>query len=136
MKHLGTRKIETNRLVLRKLRKDDAFDMFDNWCNDGEVTKFLSWFPHGKIEVTFEILDKWISSYSSNKFYLYGIEFKENHELIGTINGFNVNKNSIEIGYCIAKKYWNKGFTTEALNEVTKYFIDQCEIETVYAKHI
>ena len=42
MKYIGTQKLETNRLILRRLRKEDAFDMFDNWCNDEEVTKYFT----------------------------------------------------------------------------------------------
>lgn len=39
MKHLGTKTIETRRLVLRKFTLSDAEPMYRNWASDPEVTK-------------------------------------------------------------------------------------------------
>lgn len=44
--HKGTQIINTDRLLLRKFESTNAPDMFENWTNDCEVTKFLSWKPH------------------------------------------------------------------------------------------
>ena len=33
-------RIITNRLILRKLRREDAESMFKNWDSDPEVTKY------------------------------------------------------------------------------------------------
>ena len=41
MKHKGTIKIETDRLILRKFVIDDAEVAFRNWTNDKRVTEFL-----------------------------------------------------------------------------------------------
>lgn len=49
--------IETNRLILRKFKKDDAQEMYESWCNDPEVTKFMTWNKHENIGVTQMILD-------------------------------------------------------------------------------
>ena len=43
MNHIGTQTIETERLILRRLRPEDAQAMFDNWASDDEVTKFMMW---------------------------------------------------------------------------------------------
>lgn len=39
-------KIETKRLVLRKLVKEDAKMIFEGRANDEEVTKYLTWNSH------------------------------------------------------------------------------------------
>ena len=44
--------IYTNRFYLRKFNINDADAMFNNWANDPEVTKYLTWNPHGDISVT------------------------------------------------------------------------------------
>jgi [ribosomal protein S5]-alanine N-acetyltransferase len=54
--HKGTKAINTDRLLLRQFELDDAFNMFENWANDSEVTKFLTWAPHSSIEITKRIL--------------------------------------------------------------------------------
>ena len=41
MKHVGTKTIETARLILRRLELTDAEMMFRNWTSDDKVTRFL-----------------------------------------------------------------------------------------------
>ena len=43
MKHIGTQRIETESIVLRRFREDDAEAMYKNWASDPEVVKFLTW---------------------------------------------------------------------------------------------
>ena len=43
--------IETDRLLLRKPKKEDAEPMFKNWASDEEVTKYMTWISHENIEV-------------------------------------------------------------------------------------
>ena len=40
------RKLETERLLLRRFTVDDAPQMFRNYASDPEVTKYLTWAPH------------------------------------------------------------------------------------------
>ncbi|MEW9079566.1 GNAT family N-acetyltransferase [Terrisporobacter glycolicus] len=69
MNHLGTIQIETDRLKLRKFNISDSQALFNNWANDMEVTKFLTWSPIMSVETAESILSDWIESYSDNKFY-------------------------------------------------------------------
>ncbi len=39
----------------------------------------------------------------------------------------------VEIGYSISSKYWNKGLTTEALKEVIKYLLNECDYNVIEA---
>lgn len=59
MEHKGTKIIETERLILRPFREEDAEPMFRNWTSDPEVSKFLTWPAHESVEV--------------RDLYLYGI---------------------------------------------------------------
>ncbi|MEI3036449.1 MAG: hypothetical protein V8T62_05885 [Oscillospiraceae bacterium] len=45
MRHTGTIRLETPRLVLRRFREDDAAPAFRNWESDEKVTEFLRWSP-------------------------------------------------------------------------------------------
>ena len=66
LKHKGTQTIETSRLILRQARIEDAEAMFRNWANDPEVTKYLTWPPHGDLEVTRKLLHCWVESYQED----------------------------------------------------------------------
>ena len=69
MNHKGTITLETNRLILRRFRLDDAQAMYDNWASDPEVTKFLTWPIHGNVEISRSILQSWIDAYADNDTY-------------------------------------------------------------------
>ena len=62
LNHKGTQKIETERLILRKAKIEDAEAMFRNWANDPEVTKFLTWPVHGSVEITKKLLAGWVEN--------------------------------------------------------------------------
>lgn len=52
MKHIGTKNIETERLILRRFTLDDADAMYRNWASDDEVTKYLIWPAHSSVYIT------------------------------------------------------------------------------------
>lgn len=59
MEHKGTKIIETERLILRPFRTEDAEPMFRNWASDPEVTKFLTWPTHESVEVSKGVVGSW-----------------------------------------------------------------------------
>lgn len=113
--HKGTKELTTKRLKLRRFTVDDAQEMFNNWANDAEVTKFVSWPPHSTPDLTRELLGKWVEEYEKSDYYSWAIEY--NGRLIGSIGAPSKTERDerTEIGYCIARDCWNKGITTEAL---------------------
>ena len=52
MKHKGTIQLESERLLLRRFKTEDAKDMYNNWASDDEVTKYLTWKTHDSIDRT------------------------------------------------------------------------------------
>ena len=57
MNHIGTIRLETDRLILRRFTMDDAEGMLNNWASDDEVTKYLTWPTHQNIETTMAYID-------------------------------------------------------------------------------
>lgn len=41
----------------------------------------------------------------------------------------------IHIGYCIGSKWWNQGFTSEALDAVISYFFEQVGVKRIESQH-
>ena len=85
MEHLGTKKLETERLILRQFTVDDAEKIFNNWANDDDVTKYLTWPSHKNVNETIKIREKWINEYEKKDFYQWAIILKEINEPIGSI---------------------------------------------------
>lgn len=114
------REIKTKRLLLRKLRSDDAESIFKNWASDSEVAKYVTWNVHKDINETKAILDMWLAEYDNGKCYRYGIENKADGELIGMIDVVGYHHGNPVIGYCSCRRYWGNGYMTEALGAVMK----------------
>ena len=112
--------IETERLILRKFREDDALLMFTNWANDPEVTKYMTWNPHPNVEVTKQTLNMWLKEYEKPNTNRYTITIKGNDEPLGSIDVVEVKDGIPEVGYCIAKKCWNQGYMSEAVKAFLK----------------
>ncbi len=137
MKHQGTKKLETERLVLRKFSQDDCENFYNNWASDARVTKYLTWNIHTNITFTRVLLNEWIGNYHNLNYYQWVIQLKDDSQVIGSISAVNINKEleEIEIGYCLGYNYWNKGYTTEALNKIIKYFFEEVKIKKIKARH-
>lgn len=138
MKHLGTKRIETKRLVLRALRIEDAPAMYGNWANDAEVTKFLTWPPHESVEITKEVLAGWISQYQKSDYYQWAISLKDGKdEVIGTIGAVEKDDRiqMVNIGYCLGKSWWNQGIMSESLQAIIDFFFDEVGMNRIEARH-
>ena len=134
MRHAGTQEIETPRLLLRQLLPQDAEMMYTNWASDPEVTRWLRWEPHKNVAETRELLTAWATLYPNPDYYQWAIVEKATGQVFGSISlcnsllgepqqkaewpGFDLSEGIWEPGYCIGRNWWNKGYTTEALQAV------------------
>jgi len=138
MKHLGTLELETPRLVLRRFSIDDAQAMYDNWASDPEVTRYLTWPVHTSVEVTKSILTDWVDHYVLSDYYQWAIVPKNNGNApIGSI-AVVAHSDAVKkatIGYCIGKRWWHQGITSEALKAVIDYLLGPVGMQRVEAYH-
>ena len=138
MRHCGTKRLETERLVLRKFVIEDAQAMFRNWASDSEVTKYLTWPAHDSVEASRAVLEDWIAKYSMENYYQWAITLKQNETgPIGSITAVNLNDDIslVEIGYCIGRPWWHRGITSEALKAVMDFFFDEAEVNRIESRH-
>ena len=135
IQHKGTKKLETERLILRKFEAEDAFDMYKNWASDSEVTKYLSWQAHNDIKMTKQLIGFWINNYKNNNEYQWAIQYKETSEVVGNINLLEVydKDENCEVGYCLGRKYWSKGIVSEALFKVLEYGFEEVGFQRIAA---
>ncbi len=113
--------IETERIILREFKLGDEYEMFSNWANDPEVVKYLTWPIHENIEVTRSIIQSWVNQYQDPKTIRFGITLKDTGELVGGIDVVHYIDGVPEVGYCLAKKCWNKGIMTEVFSAFRDY---------------
>ena len=129
--------LETERLILRKMKTSDANDMYD-YSRRPEVTKYLLWEPHTDISHTIDYLDYLQTRYRVGDFYDWGIVHKKTNRFIGTC-GFTVldfTNNSAEVGYVLNPDFWGQGYAPEALARVMRFGFMDLNIHRIEARYM
>jgi len=124
--------IETKRLLLRKPRMDDATAMFAGWTQDPEVTRYLIWRPHQRVEETATFLASCISAWKGDTRFPFIITLKATGEVIGMIDP-RMEGHRVMVGYGAARTYWGKGYMTEAVRAIINWSFQEPDIYRVYA---
>lgn len=137
MNHPGTIELETKRLLLRRFTVADAEAMFSNWANDPQVTRFLTWQPHGSVETTRAILTDWVASYTRNDYYNWAITLKTDGIPIGNIAVVQQNDDLqlAHIGYCLGKSWWGQGIMSESLTAVMRFLFGEVNVNRIESRH-
>jgi len=65
-----------------------------------------------------------------------GIELRETGEIIGLVSLEQINKRSknAELGYWLAKRYWGKGYMSEAVRLTVRYGFRKMKLVRIYAR--
>lgn len=136
LRDVGTKTIETERLLLRKFKVEDAKDMYNNWATDPEVSRYVNWLPHKCIEETEEIISLWVSQYENEHCYRWCIVDKASNEAIGSIDVVHLFKEAscAEIGYAMSRKFWGRGIMTEVFKAVIAYLFDEANFNRIQAR--
>ncbi len=145
MKHLGTKTLETDRLLLRRIYKEDAKEIFEGFINQEDYLYFFNK-ESRTLEEEIKSLENIDEKYENLDLYNWVIVLKENNKIIGraTLNVELYNE-CVEINYCIDKRYENNGYMTEALRKIIDFCLNElevnrfqagCVIENVKSKHV
>jgi [ribosomal protein S5]-alanine N-acetyltransferase len=135
--YLGTPKIDTNRLLLRKLEITDTQNMYDHWLSDDRVTDNRVNAAHKSVKETYDRIYKIVSKYNDLDFCYWGIELKDSGELIGEIDlyDFDSTTDNCQVSYSLGYNWWNRGYGTEALKAVIEFGFTYMNIHKISAAH-
>ena len=131
MKHLGSKELVTQRLILRKIIKDDAKEIFEGFINQ---ENFLYYANKEKrtLEEEIESLVGIEDKYSNLSYYNWVITLKENKNIIGSINAYFIDEEEkVVINYAIDDRYKNNNYMSESLIEVLRFLKEEVKIENI-----
>jgi len=126
--------LETDRLTLRAINLEDAKAIFGLRANR-EVNKYIQREPLKNLSESRAFIDQISNLVAANNAIFWVIESKNSTELLGTIGlrNFDFAENYAEIGYEIHPDYQERGYMTEAFEEVLEYGFDKMELKTIEA---
>jgi [ribosomal protein S5]-alanine N-acetyltransferase len=107
----------TERLVLQRLRYEDAEEIFYTYASKPEATRFVSWPTHKNIDDTRKFLSFAINAWNTGKEYTYSVRLKNQNRLIGSIGIVNLDYR-IQFGYIFSPTQWNNGYATETCRKI------------------
>lgn len=131
--HKGTQILTTERLTLRKIRKDDYKDMFV-YTQKPEVAKYVSWSVHKNKNDTKKLCKMWEAEYKNTDRYNWAIVF--GGKVIGNIDVVAHVGDTALLGWQIDSTHWNKGIMTEAASAVRDFLFDEVGFERLESCHI
>jgi len=103
--------------------------------SDDDVSEFLSYETHRSPDESERIIGEWISAYEYATMD-WCITLRGDPEPVGSITAVQdfPREKYCEIGYCIAKDYWGKGYMTEAIKAVTEYIFTNTDYKWMQAR--
>ena len=126
----------TKRLILRPWRESDAATLF-KYASDPDVGPRAGWPPHQSVDKSLELIKTVFSGEG-----MWAVELKETSEAIGCVgylpaaaSNLDIDEDQCEVGYWIAKPYWDKGICTEAMRAVVDYCFNVKGFEVLWGDY-
>ena len=132
--------METERLLLREIQKEDVNDIFNCWMQNEDVSKYMWWKASDDIAEAEGFVQFELEQIDNAQWNRWIILIKNTNEVIGTCLVFWNDEDAEphwDISYNLGKKYWGNGYVTEAMKKVINFAettLDMTECVTTYAK--
>jgi [ribosomal protein S5]-alanine N-acetyltransferase len=126
--------IDTQRLRLRPLRMDDAKDFFEVW-SDNEAMRYFSFQPMHSIAQAEERIASKLQFSADRRDLICVVELQSTGEVIGDCALFNgvAHSQRAEIGFCLKRKHWGKGYMAEATEALIGHGFEQVGLRRLEA---
>lgn len=127
-------RIETERLILSELKEEDL-PLVTEYLQDKEFAEYTSNIPspYRKEDAEFWLkLTK--EAFESQKGFTFAIRTKY-EKIIGAIGLHDEGSDKAEMGYWLAKSFWNKGYVTEAAKAMVDFGFNELGCNKIFAIH-
>lgn len=127
--------LETERLLLRDFRLDDEADIYE-YARDPEVVRFANW---GPVDVSIIRANLRRRLYDQEHWprdsVEVAVELRGEDRLIGgmRITILDHANRTADFGYTFNRRYWNKGYATEAARELLSLAFSNLKLHRVWA---
>jgi RimJ/RimL family protein N-acetyltransferase len=124
--------IPTVRLLLRPPTIGDADDVFTEYAQDPDVTRYLSWKPHQRTETVEAFLRESLAAQDEGNRWLWAITVRGSDRVVGMTDARLID-HRLTCGYVLAKRCWGKGYMPEAIQPIIDWALGQNRIHRVWA---
>ncbi|MCC7012770.1 MAG: GNAT family N-acetyltransferase [Planctomycetes bacterium] len=121
----------TERLVLRELTADDAAEMFALNA-DPEVLRYLSDVPYASVDAARAFLEAY-PEYRRRGFGRWAVIERESNSFVGWC-GLKDIAGVVDLGYRLHRRFWSRGFATEAARASLRLGFERFALERVVGR--
>jgi [ribosomal protein S5]-alanine N-acetyltransferase len=124
---------ETDRLILRPLREADFPDYFE-YAQDPAVASSGMWIPYETEEDARAEFTRLLSFYPRG-FMGWALELKDDGKMIGRcqLDDYNPDDARADISYALHQRYWQRGYTSEAVERIMRYGFEDLKLNRISA---
>lgn len=121
------------RLIFREFTSEDA-DLIHDLNSDDEVVKYLHELP-STLPLAKQVLrDIILPQYEQNNYGRWAVHLKDTNEFIGWCGlKYRKDLDLIDLGYRFKRKFWGKGYATEAAKRTIEYAKDPLKLSKLHA---
>ncbi len=127
--------LTTKRLLLREFRELDWQAAHEYAC-DPEVVRYMEWGPNAEKD-TQNFVRRAITAQQEQprRNYTFAIVLKTENQLIGScgIHLSNPGNQGGYIGYALNRRYWGKGYATEAARALLTFGFGKLKLHRIFA---
>lgn len=131
------RRLETERLVLRRHRRSDAAQIA-RLLNDWEVVRWLAQvpFPYTERDARDWVIQT-TRHWLDGRDYQFVVVLRDSDELIGHIGiRRDLRRPSGELGYWFGQCYWGRGYAAEAARAVVSFGFESLRLDRLWATYL
>lgn len=125
--------METERLILRRWREEDAPSLYE-YAKDPAVGLIAGWPAHKNVEESLEVIRNVFSAPEN-----YAICLKEDDKPIGCISlklkdytDLTDRDDECELGYWLGKPFWGKAYMPEAVKEILRHGFEDLKMKKIW----
>ena len=130
----GLPMLETARLTLRPIRREDGADVFA-YGADPEVSRYTTWEAHRSVDDARVFVDWVLGEYEGVRPAPWGIVQRDGGRLIGAcdVADWRPEHARAEIGYVLGRPYWGRGYMTEAIGAMLAFGFQELGLNRIEA---
>jgi ribosomal-protein-alanine N-acetyltransferase len=125
--------LETERLILRPWREEDAADLYE-YARDPLVGPAAGWPPHTDAEDSLNIIRGVLSAPET-----FAVTIKGDGRAVGSVGlkppALPAPRDEPELGYWIGVPFWGRGYITEAAGGLLRYCFEEKGAGRVWCGH-
>ncbi len=128
------KRIEGNKINLRLVNRSDARPIYQ-YAGDEDISR-NTYIPHPyHLSDAYDFIKSTHSARRKKTGYHFGLENKENRQIIGMIGLLTINHDlrNGEIGYWLARPFWGRGIMSEAVRLMLGFCFAEVKLHRVHA---